>query len=118
MVSGFYIVGGITIANLFHFVASKMSTWQPTKRRGPIAAEYSSPGPATYGLPGLIGQPGHDTRSVHLRGPAYPFGLKRAKFADECSPGPKYKPDIKIFRDGKDGTPHYSLSSRHKNLKG
>lgn len=93
-------------------------TWQPTKRRGPIAAEYSSPGPATYGLPGLIGQPGHDTRSVHQRGPAFPFGLKRAKFADECSPGPKYKPDLRIFRDGKDGTPHYSLSSRHKNLKG
>jgi len=90
-----------------------MATWQPTKRRGPIAAEYSSPGPC-YGLPGLIGQNNHDIRSVHYRGPAYPFGLKRAKFTDDCSPGPAHKPDAKTFRDGKDGTPHYSLSSRHR----
>lgn len=93
-----------------------MAAWQPTQRRGPIAAEYSSPGPC-YALPGLIGQPGHDTRSVHHKGPAYPFGLKRAKFTDECSPGPKYQPENKIFKDGKDGTPHYSLSSRNRDLK-
>ncbi|XP_067945760.1 ciliary microtubule associated protein 1A-like [Watersipora subatra] len=91
-------------------------TWNPTKPRGPIAAMYSSPGPC-YALPGLIGQPGHDIRSVHFRGPAYPFGLKRAKFTDDCSPGPAHKPDPMIYRDGKDGTPHYSLSSRNKNLK-
>lgn len=29
--------------------------WTPTKRRGPIAAEYSSPGPACVTLPPLIG---------------------------------------------------------------
>ncbi|ODM95133.1 Outer dense fiber protein 3 [Orchesella cincta] len=28
--------------------------WTPTKRRGPIAAEFSSPGPASVALPGLI----------------------------------------------------------------
>lgn len=95
--------------------------WEPHKRRGPIAAEYSSPGPC-YGLPTLMGQPGHDVRSVHNRGPAFPFGTKRAKFSDDCSPGPKYHPNdvlgvsSKVFRDGKDGTPHYSLSSRHKDL--
>jgi hypothetical protein len=30
--------------------------WTPTKRRGPIAAEYSSPGPACVTLPNLIGE--------------------------------------------------------------
>jgi hypothetical protein len=29
--------------------------WTPTKRRGPIAAEHSSPGPA-YTLPQLLGR--------------------------------------------------------------
>lgn len=30
--------------------------WTPTKRRGPIAAEYSSPGPACVSLPTYIGK--------------------------------------------------------------
>lgn len=29
--------------------------WTPTKKRGPIAAEYNSPGPACVTLPPLIG---------------------------------------------------------------
>ena len=29
--------------------------WTPTKRRGPIAAEFSGPGPAAIGLPSLFG---------------------------------------------------------------
>ena len=82
-----------------------------TKPRGPIAAMYSSPGPC-YALPGLVGQPQHDPRSVHYRGPAYPFGIRHGKFKDECSPGPTYYPSPKIYRDGQDGTPHYSLYSR------
>ena len=84
-----------------------------TKPRGPVAAMFGSPGPC-YGLPGLVGQPRHDPRSVHYRGPAYPFGLKHGKFSDDCSPGPAYLPTSKTYRDGKDGTPHYSLYSRPK----
>lgn len=30
--------------------------WTPTKRRGPIAAELSSPGPACVQLPQLLGK--------------------------------------------------------------
>lgn len=84
-----------------------------TKPRGPIAAMYSSPGPK-YMLPSLVGQPHHDPRSVHTRGPAYPFGLRHGKFSDDSSPGPCYLPQAKTYRDGKDGTPHYSLYSRPK----
>ena len=86
-----------------------------TKPRGPVAAMYSSPGPC-YALPGLVGQIGHDPRSVHFKGPAYAFGIRHGKFSDDCSPGPCYFPDAKIYRDGRDGTPHYSLYGRHQEL--
>jgi len=33
----------------------KQSQWTPTKRRGPIAAEFSGPGPAAVALPTLVG---------------------------------------------------------------
>ncbi|XP_076444556.1 ciliary microtubule associated protein 1A-like [Babylonia areolata] len=88
-----------------------------TRPRQPIAAMFNSPGPC-YGLPGLVGQRGHDTRSVHQKYPAWAFGIKHGKFRDDCSPGPCYFPDTKIYRDGKDGTPHYSLYSRNADLKG
>jgi hypothetical protein len=34
----------------------RQCSWSPTKRRGPIAADYSSPGPACVTLPNLIGE--------------------------------------------------------------
>jgi hypothetical protein len=86
--------------------------YKKTVPRGPISAMYSTPGPA-YQLPGIIGGNQHDPRSVHNKAPAYSFGLKHGKFSDDASPGPKYYPSSKIFRDGKDGTPSYSLYSRH-----
>ena len=84
-----------------------------TKPRGPIAAMYHSPGPI-YGLPGLVGHNTHDPRSVHDKRPAYSFGIRHGKFRDDCSPGPCYNPNNKLYRDGMDGTPHYSLYSRPK----
>lgn len=84
-----------------------------TKPRAPIAAMYSSPGPC-YGLPGLVGQNIHDPRSVHYKGAAYSFGTRHGKWRDDCSPGPCHFPDAKIYRDGRDGTPHYSLYGRQK----
>lgn len=86
-----------------------------TKPRGPIAAQYSSPGPC-YGLPGLTGQNTHDPRNVHRKGPAYPFGVRHGKYSDDCSPGPCYALNSKVTKHGNDGTPHYSLYSRNKDL--
>lgn len=34
----------------------KQSQWTPTKRRGPIAAEFSGPGPAAVALPTFFGK--------------------------------------------------------------
>ncbi|ESO99030.1 hypothetical protein LOTGIDRAFT_201507 [Lottia gigantea] len=84
-----------------------------TKPRVPIAASYTSPGPR-YGLPVLTGSNSHDPRSGHTKQPAFSFGVKHGKLADDCSPGPRYLPDSTITRAGKDGTPHYSLYGRHQ----
>ena len=89
--------------------------YEYTKPRGPIAAMYSSPGPC-YGLPTLVGQNKHDPRSVHTKYPSYSFGVHHGKFRDDCSPGPCYYPDSKVYRDGKDGTPIYSLYGRQKDV--
>jgi len=92
--------------------ASNM-VYEYTKPRGPIAAMYSSPGPC-YALPGLVGHKSHDPRSVHSKAPGYAFGIRHGKWRDDCSPGPCYYPNPKIYRNGIDGTPHYSLYSRPK----
>jgi len=84
-----------------------------TKPRGPIAAEYSSPGPA-YGLPRLVGAKEHDPRSTKQRGPAYSFGTRHAAFTTDSSPGPCYYPDPKFGNKGADGAPKYSIYSRSK----
>ncbi|KAK2169521.1 hypothetical protein LSH36_9g12036 [Paralvinella palmiformis] len=89
--------------------------YEYTKPRAPIAAMYSSPGPC-YALPGLVGQGNHDPRSVHNRGPSYPFGVRHGKWRDDCSPGPCYFPNPKVYRDGLDGTPHYSLYARQRDM--
>ena len=36
-------------------MGGQSGSWTPTKRRGPIAAEFQGPGPAAIGLPSLFG---------------------------------------------------------------
>jgi len=86
-----------------------------TKPRMPIAAMYNSPGPC-YSLPGLVGTMDHDYRSVHRQNPSWHFGIRHGKLKDDASPGPCYLPTHKCYRDGLDGTPHFSLHDKHKDL--
>lgn len=86
-----------------------------TRPRMPIAAMYNSPGPC-YALPPLVGQPNHDSRSEHTKKPAWIFGIKHGRMSDDCSPGPCYLPTQKCYRDGLDGTPHYSLFDKAKDI--
>lgn len=92
-----------------------------TKPRRPIAATFNSPGPC-YGLPSLVGYQHHDPRSAHNKGPAYPFGLAlnngvTSRMDGPGIPGPaNYAPDSKTYRTGRDGTPSFSLQSRHEDL--
>ena len=69
-----------------------------TKSRGPIAAQYSSPGPC-YALPGMMGTKNHDPRSVYTEGAAYSFGIRHGKWRDDCSPGPCYYLNSKVSID-------------------
>ncbi|KAK6985347.1 outer dense fiber protein 3-B [Biomphalaria glabrata] len=71
--------------------------YEYTKPRCPIAAMYSSPGPA-YGLPTLVGEKFHDPRSVHVKYPAYSFGVRHGKFKDDSGPGPCYYPNPKVHK--------------------
>lgn len=87
-------------------------TFQPTIPRGPVGGMFSSPGPL-YRLPGLTGQKDHDIRSIHQKAPAYIFGYRIPEKRATTGPGPCYNfQDQKVYRDGKDGTPHYSLYRR------
>ncbi|XP_025098559.1 outer dense fiber protein 3-like [Pomacea canaliculata] len=88
-----------------------------THPRTDIGAMFNSPGPGCYLLPDLVGEKHHDPRSVHNKNPGWSFGIRHGKFKDDCSPGPAYLPNAKIYRDGKDGTPHYSLYSRNEDLQ-
>ena len=55
------------------WVISWKMPYEYTRPRGPIAAQYSSPGPC-YALPSLIGAPTKDGSQPNA--PAYHFGLK------------------------------------------
>uniref|UniRef100_A0A3Q3EMU1 Outer dense fiber protein 3-like n=1 Tax=Kryptolebias marmoratus TaxID=37003 RepID=A0A3Q3EMU1_KRYMA len=86
-------------------------TWRPTKCRGPIAAQYQSPGPK-YLLPGLTGACQHDP--TKYKAPMYSFSSRHKVANTDCSPGPKYLLPSNITRQGRDGTPVFSLYSRLK----
>merc|ERR1712032_1321053 len=49
--------------------------YTPHKRRGPISAEFTSPGPAAISLPGTIGNHGSN-ESTKATAPAFTFGGK------------------------------------------
>jgi len=83
----------------------------PPHRRGPIAAEYSSPGPS-YRLPGLTGVAQHDLSSRHRKQPAFSFGARTPLALRDASPGPCYNPPAALTRCGRNGAPSFSLHHR------
>ncbi|KAM9854755.1 ciliary microtubule associated protein 1A-like [Aulostomus maculatus] len=90
---------------------SWVGTWRPHKSRGPIAAQYQSPGPK-YAPPALIGGIIHD--STKIQPPMFSFGKRHADLKTDFSPGPKYIIPTNITRKGRAGTPVFSLHSRTK----
>nr|CAD7194866.1 unnamed protein product [Timema douglasi] len=95
------IMGGIT-----------QQPWTPTKRRGPIAAEYSSPGPACVTLQSSIGG-STVPDSKKGRAPAFSFGSRHSSKNDSPGPGPKYN-ITGLSSKGKDSPPAATLHSRPK----
>lgn len=85
--------------------------------RPKIAAMERGPGPARYTMPTVCGAIGHDTRKYQF--PSYSFGLKLGSslLKKDVSPGPVHFIESAMTYRGRDGTPHYSLYSRHKDFK-
>jgi hypothetical protein len=90
--------------------------WTPTKRRGPIAAEHQSPGPACVTLPALIGSSSNDSKKG--RAPAFSFGSRHGGKNDSVGPGPGQYNVTGLSAKGKDSPPAATLHSRAKEHKG
>uniref|UniRef100_A0A8C3N8J5 Uncharacterized protein n=1 Tax=Geospiza parvula TaxID=87175 RepID=A0A8C3N8J5_GEOPR len=88
-----------------------VGNWRPHPRRGPILAEFSTPGPK-YGLPGLTGHMAHDPTKD--RAPAYSFRGSNAPATDSCSPGPRYFIESSITKTGKQVAPSALVTARPK----
>jgi hypothetical protein len=111
--------------------------WTPTKRRGPIAAEFSSPGPASVALPGLIGKASAPSASLHYRhaepkafvtpapgaynsepaekkmldhSPKYSFGTKTEKKVKSNTPAPNAYNMPAVLGQCPEGTMHKAPS--------
>ncbi|XP_014288530.1 ciliary microtubule associated protein 1A isoform X1 [Halyomorpha halys] len=89
--------------------------WTPTKRRGPIAAEYTSPGPACVTLPNLFGSITNDSKKG--RAPAFSFGSRHGGKNDSIGPGPGQYNVTGLSAKGKDCPPSATLHSRGKEAK-
>ncbi|CAG9826690.1 unnamed protein product [Diabrotica balteata] len=89
--------------------------WTPTKRRGPIAAEFKGPGPACVALPSYIGRRTAESRSE--RAPAFSFGSRQNGKLESIGPGPGQYNITGMSAKGKDTPPALSLHSRPKDQK-
>ncbi|NXC04422.1 ODF3A protein, partial [Orthonyx spaldingii] len=88
-----------------------VGTWRPHPRRGPILAEFSTPGPK-YWIPGSTGHVAHDPTKD--RAPAYSFRGSKCPATDSCSPGPRYFIDPSITKTGKHVAPSALMTARPK----
>jgi hypothetical protein len=68
-------------------MGGQSGSWTPTKRRGPIAAEFQGPGPAALSLPSLFGNV-TIKESNKIRSPAYTFGSRHEKKSTASAPAP------------------------------
>uniref|UniRef100_V5G788 Outer dense fiber protein n=1 Tax=Anoplophora glabripennis TaxID=217634 RepID=V5G788_ANOGL len=89
--------------------------WTPTKRRGPIAAEFRGPGPACVALPSYIGKKTSESKSG--RAPAFSFGARHNGKLESIGPGPGQYNVTGLSAKGKDNPPALSLHGRPKEPK-
>uniref|UniRef100_A0A8D2IYB9 Outer dense fiber of sperm tails 3 n=1 Tax=Varanus komodoensis TaxID=61221 RepID=A0A8D2IYB9_VARKO len=82
-----------------------VGTWRPHRPRGPIMAQYTSPGPKYYIQPG-IGYVSHIP--TKRRAPAYSLGGSRPPASKDCPPGP-YK-----VQAATSASPSYSITGKSK----
>ncbi|XP_042224830.1 outer dense fiber protein 3-like isoform X3 [Homarus americanus] len=87
--------------------------WTPTKRRGPIAAEFTSPGPASIALRSSIGSGG----ATKNRPPAFTMGSRHEARPDKAGPGPGQYNVTGLSNKGKDEPVGASMHIRPKDPK-
>ncbi|NXY13946.1 ODF3A protein, partial [Atrichornis clamosus] len=87
-----------------------VGSWRPHPRRGPILAEFSTPGPK-YWLPGTTGHRAHDPTKE--KAPAYTFRGTKCPAIGTGSPGPHYI-DPAITKTGKHVPPSVPMTGRPK----
>lgn len=89
-------------------------TWTPTKRRGPIAAEFSSPGPAAIALKSSIGSGG----ATKNRPPAFTMASRHEPKNEKVGPGPgQYNVTGLSNKAGKDEPAAASMHIKPKDPK-
>lgn len=98
--------------HVFRFLAMASDT----KPRGPIAAMYNSPGPASYQLRPTIGAVEHSKSSTHRQMPSYSIAGRPKGGDTDKSPGPCYNLPPGYNHKGASGIPSYSLAPRAKDL--
>ncbi|KAG5877895.1 hypothetical protein JTB14_009645 [Gonioctena quinquepunctata] len=106
---------GIPIEQLIIMGGITQRPWTPTKRRGPIAAEFKGPGPACVALPSYIGK--RNSESKTERAPAFSFGARHNGKMESIGPGPGQYNVTGLSAKGKDTPPSLSLHGRHKEPK-
>uniref|UniRef100_T1IQ09 Uncharacterized protein n=1 Tax=Strigamia maritima TaxID=126957 RepID=T1IQ09_STRMM len=90
-------------------------TWTPTKRRGPIAAEFSGPGPAAVTLPSLFGTTQRDPSKS--KAPAFTFRPRINGKIELPGPGPGKYLTAGVTRKGRESPAAPTLSGRLKEEK-
>ncbi|XP_072841651.2 ciliary microtubule associated protein 1A [Pogona vitticeps] len=85
-----------------------VGTWRPHRPRGPILAQYTSPGPKYY-LQGATGYVSHIP--TKRKAPAYSMHGSRPPLSKECSPGP-YPVQSSMTNRGRKSAPAYTMASR------
>jgi len=86
----------------------------PHKRRGPIAAEFTGPGPAAIALPTLFGNQAVETKSS---APAFSFGSKQRVKVESVAPAPNVYNVAGLTSRGKDEGPKISMHIKPKEPK-
>ncbi|NXJ68033.1 ODF3A protein, partial [Rostratula benghalensis] len=79
-----------------------VGSWRPHRPRGPILAQFSSPGPK-YGTLGTTGHLAHNPTKT--KAPAYSIPKGKLPPISSCSPGPCYAVPPALTRKGKHVSP-------------
>uniref|UniRef100_A0A8C3K1X4 ODF3A protein n=1 Tax=Calidris pygmaea TaxID=425635 RepID=A0A8C3K1X4_9CHAR len=77
---------------------SWVGTWRPHRPRGPVLAQFTSPGPK-YTILGTTGHLAHNPTKT--KAPAYSIPQGKLPPISSCSPGPRYFVPPEINRNGK-----------------